>query len=441
MAEGYDVNAGMTAAQQAVEAQNTNIRRTMAFNALKKVYGDVAGDPAAALKMQEYGQNEQLNPIAVDQAKANLTGTNLENTGRSQTNALNAAMNPEKIAQAQETTREQPQIFQTDQAAKKAQTGLTQASTAHVNVETQTAKQALSDQQNATAGRVLNGLVSLRDQGGDYVAAYQRLAPTLVKMGVIPADRAGVIGQAIQTKPDYLDQLVQAMGYGAGAKGMTMVPASDDPRVMVSVPTSSLPKSQPGVQYTANRQTGAIEGHPVTGTPQAQKFEAGQRTVNQEMGKARLSYDQSEVRFKTTQDNISQALSLVQSGAGLNSLSAVIPGTPAANLKAVLNSVHSDMVNTVIQGFKESTPKGQASGVGRVMQAEIKLWEDAFASTQQSSSPTILRANLQRLQQITGQLQQSNRLYNKSVYGFDPNPSPGNGGELPGGFKYLGPKK
>jgi hypothetical protein len=106
-----------------------------------------------------------------------------------------------------------------------------------------------------------------------------------------------------------------------------------------------------------------------------------------------------------------------------------------------LNSVHSDIVNNVIQTFKESTEKGQASGVGRVMQSEIKLWQDAYAATQQTMSPTILKANLLRLKDVTARLQSANRLYNKSVYGFDPTPAMGNGSELPGGFKYLGTQK
>jgi hypothetical protein len=95
----------------------------------------------------------------------------------------------------------------------------------------------------------------------------------------------------------------------------------------------------------------------------------------------------------------------------------------------------------VIQTFKESTQKGQASGVGRVMQAEIKLWQDAYAATEASQSPTILRANLTRLKTVTARLQQANRNYNKTVYGLDPTPLAAAGGALPGGFKYLGPKK
>jgi hypothetical protein len=36
-----------------------NARKTTAYNALRRQYGDVAGDPDAALKMQQYRENEE----------------------------------------------------------------------------------------------------------------------------------------------------------------------------------------------------------------------------------------------------------------------------------------------------------------------------------------------------------------------------------------------
>lgn len=415
-------------------------RKTAAYNVLRQTYGDIAGDPEAARQMQAYGQAEQINPLEVKKAQ-------LTNTGLEQTNAFDAANNPLLLQQNTETVREQPLTFAAKQAESTANVtqsyaaaGASRASAAHSNVETAAARQGLNDVQNATAGRIVSGLIGVRDNGGDPSAAYARLAPTLIKMGIIPADRAAPLGAAIKADPKMLDQLSQMLGGGVAGKGMVQVPASDDPRVMTSVPASSMPKAQPGVQYTFNRQTGMIEGRTISGTPQGQKYEATQHTADQQIARARMQFNSNEVRFGTTQQNIDQALQNV-GAAGLPGVFHFIPGSAAANLKASLNSVHSDIVNNVIQTFKESTEKGQASGVGRVMQSEIKLWQDAYAATQQTMSPTILKANLLRLKDVTARLQSANRLYNKSVYGFDPTPAMGNGSELPGGFKYLGTQK
>lgn len=97
--------------QQAVGALDDQTRKNTAFNALAKIYGPVANDPAAAVTMQEYGQRQLTNPIAVDQANANLAGTNLTNTGQSQTNDLNAAINPNKIIQSGQVVQENQQTL------------------------------------------------------------------------------------------------------------------------------------------------------------------------------------------------------------------------------------------------------------------------------------------------------------------------------------------
>jgi hypothetical protein len=66
----------------------------MAYNALRKVYGDVAGDPEAAIKLQQNSEATQLQPAVVEHA-------NLANTELSISNDTNSTDLAMKKAQAQ----------------------------------------------------------------------------------------------------------------------------------------------------------------------------------------------------------------------------------------------------------------------------------------------------------------------------------------------------
>lgn len=80
-AEAGDFNPG-AALQEGINAQQSvtdNARKTAAYNALVNTYGPIAGDPDSALKLQEYGQRERTNPIAVEQGQADLLAQKLRN--------------------------------------------------------------------------------------------------------------------------------------------------------------------------------------------------------------------------------------------------------------------------------------------------------------------------------------------------------------------------
>jgi hypothetical protein len=93
----YTPASNALAATEQASALSADERKNAAFNALAKAYGPQAGDPDAALKMQQFGQHELTDPIAVQQAQADLTGKNLSNTGTQQTNDYNALANPKKL--------------------------------------------------------------------------------------------------------------------------------------------------------------------------------------------------------------------------------------------------------------------------------------------------------------------------------------------------------
>ncbi len=60
---------------RALQITPARLRRTTAG----QHYGPIAGDPDSALKLQEYGQPERTNPIAVEQRQADLLAQKLRN--------------------------------------------------------------------------------------------------------------------------------------------------------------------------------------------------------------------------------------------------------------------------------------------------------------------------------------------------------------------------
>lgn len=62
-------------AQQAAD----DWRHNQAMNALTKIYGPVAGDPQAALQLQEYGQREKMNPLLITNQELSNEGLTNQN--------------------------------------------------------------------------------------------------------------------------------------------------------------------------------------------------------------------------------------------------------------------------------------------------------------------------------------------------------------------------
>ena len=115
----------LSTVQKTGAAIGENARKVAAYNALAAAYGPQAGDPDSALKMQEFGQRTSMNPIAVEQAGANLATT-------TQSNAFNQANDPTRLAQGQATlanTQQSTAFAAQDQPGKLAQQGATLADT------------------------------------------------------------------------------------------------------------------------------------------------------------------------------------------------------------------------------------------------------------------------------------------------------------------------
>lgn len=103
-------------AQAGWDAMQAEARKAAAYNALRKQYGDVAGDPTATLQMQKYGFDQQNDPLV-------LQGNALANTGAQQKIDFDKQDDPLKIQSDQDKVDNDPVVLagnKLDLAAKQA---------------------------------------------------------------------------------------------------------------------------------------------------------------------------------------------------------------------------------------------------------------------------------------------------------------------------------
>jgi hypothetical protein len=78
--------------------------------------------------------------------------------------------------------------------------------------------------------------------------------------------------------------------------------------------------------------------------------------------------------------------------AGLGSITAVVPGTPAADLAGTMESIKSNLAFDRLQQMRDESRTGGA--LGQIVLRELDMLASVWASTQQSQSPPQLRENL-----------------------------------------------
>lgn len=92
-------------------------------------------------------------------------------------------------------------------------------------------------------------------------------------------------------------------------------------------------------------------------------------------------------------DAIDRAIAATNdSSAGFAGASKAVPGTPAANLAAQLNTIGSIIGLDELQRLRDNSKTGGA--LGQVTEAEHKLLQSVIASVDQGQSPSILRKQL-----------------------------------------------
>lgn len=112
--------------------------------------------------------------------------------------------------------------------------------------------------------------------------------------------------------------------------------------------------------------------------------------------------NQTRVSGSVVLDDLDRAMAIAQqapSATGFGgAISSAIPGTPAANLKAMLDSIKSNISSSRLQQMRQASPTGGA--LGNVSDTDMKLLQAAYGSLEQSQSKDQFLQNLQRVRNI-----------------------------------------
>jgi hypothetical protein len=376
----YTPASNALAATEQASALSADERKNAAFNALAKAYGPQAGDPDAALKMQQFGQHELTDPIAVQQAQADLTGKNLSNTGAQQTNDYNFLANPKKLTGLDlENTGKQDQNTQTEQTtdfdaqlqpgkvaqqgaqldSTKAATRASNASTAASNAETAQRRFTLATDEGqadrTSAMGLLAGLSDVVNQGGDLGEAFDRLAPQIAKFeGTTPDHLQGLRAKLLQDPANTINQLGDAIN-------------------------------------AANQAAAASKGG--AGALNTLKFnEAKQAQVN--------ALNVTAQRTQAVPAATDQALALVSAmsaSAILRKARAEIPGTPEYKFEQLVTQIKTNASLDDLRALRAS-----GTSLGRVTNTEFTASANAFANLDLGQDPKMLAGNLGRLKSTYG---------------------------------------
>lgn len=259
-----DISKSVQTGIESAQALTDQRRKTMAYNALQKVYGDIAGDPAAALQMQTYGFNDQANPLK-------LQGMDLENQGAKQTLDYNALANPLKLEglqlgnTSQDLTNQktgfdvahQGEAFTNDQAQKKAQTAAEYAAAASSNASTAKTQQetafSASDRAALAGSYMVGAMIDARKKGAtpeQLTQLYDKYAPQIGKIDAVDPQHLAMVRQAIATDPDRALPFLQQQLSGAGS---TLDPQTAALLGTTFLRTGMMPSLGQGKAGTANR--------------------------------------------------------------------------------------------------------------------------------------------------------------------------------------------
>lgn len=346
-----------------------NERKTEAYNALNRVYGPaVAGDPDASLKAQEYAQRDLTNPIAVQQAGANLGQTQAVTQGQDLSNAFNTQANPIKVQGLQDanTQAEQSTAFEAqDQPGKIAQQGATLAGTKAqtANTQTDTAQKhfALNTAQGTamrqTAMGILSSLSDVASAGGDVGATFDKNAALIAQMEGVTPDHLPPLRAALMRDPvGTINQLTDAVN-------------------------------------AANTAAMGAGGKGAAGALAMMKFSQGQMSL-----KDGLNFVQQ--RTAAVPDLTDQMTSLAGQMSGsaiVRKAKSEIPGTPEYQFEKLNEQLKA---NTALDDLR--TLKATGTSMGRVSNMEMGLSSSAVANMDIGQSPATLLANLKRVKTTYG---------------------------------------
>lgn len=172
----------------------------------------------------------------------------------------------------------------------------------------------------------------------------------------------------------------------------------------------------PGFQVMRDPATGAYRMEPIPGSNAEQERQTA-AAANVEK-KSQKAYGAENVLSA-----IDAARNIVATSSvpvtGLGSLASAIPGTPAHDLSALLNTIKSNVGFDRLQAMRDASPTGGA--LGAVSETENRLLQSTVAALEQSQSQEQFLRNMDRVKQT----------YDRIINGPPQSTAPGIGGITP----------
>lgn len=246
-----------------------------------------------------------------------------------------------------------------------------------------------------------------RSQTGEFLRqrGHEDLAKA-VETGAIPAQVA--VQTALAPPPDDRTALIKNFEFARQngfqgsfedylgiTKGGTTVNIAGEPQV------GTIP---PGFQLEKDDETGAFRMTPIPGGPAD--------TEAQEIAQAAAAaLETGEIKRSVVDDQIDLALKLMDRKGALDLPEAGIVGAAlaglgvnqeAVDLKNTLAGIQATVAFDTLQKMREASKTGGA--LGAVSERELDLLISSYGALQQSTSPEILRNNLQTVKRIMGKI-------------------------------------
>lgn len=239
----------------------------------------------------------------------------------------------------------------------------------------------------------------LRQRGRDDLAG-------AVESGAIPAQAAV---QAALAPPEDTSTALQKNFQFFKSLGMSDEEALGAVRSGTTVNIEGQPQVgtiPPGFQLTKDPESGALRMEPIPGGPAAQQQqEAAQADVKRQ--------EQGEIKRSVVSDQVDRALGLMEKKGALDILpeAGIVGGAlaglginqEAVDLQNTLASIQSAVAFDTLQKMREASKTGGA--LGAVSERELDLLISAYGGLQQSSSPEMLRRNLETVKRIMGKIE------------------------------------
>lgn len=434
-------------AQAGWDAMQAQARKTAAYNALRKQYGDIAGDPEAANQLQKYGFDQQNNPLL-------LQGNALANQGAQQKIEFDQQDDPLRLQGDQDKLDNNKIVQQGNQ----------------LDVD---AKQRQAQQQHA---QMLHGVFSgtldgLEKEGSGMVdpaqraALFDRHAATLTSLTGM--DDAATQAELAKEKQRFVDGGTEAIpGMRADLDAATqavMTPEQKQAQALGNIKLQTAQANQTTAQAKADAAkakaagagTGATLSGPqldktvlnytkVYGKPEQIAASIGAvKTFDDKLtlllGSGAQGDDKNPDKVKSFGNDglIQQAIDLTKKLQGQNkyqvALQSHIKGTDAYNLQQALDQISHSAALTDLQNLKAN-----GTSLGRVTNAEFLAASQAIINADPTAKTGTLITQLNKLgdmymgthnaalkmaQQRQGDLDGWHKLVKGTIYGNPNDPA------------------